>query len=54
MSKCYSIETVNNKNKIKVKAISKNYSEKFILMNILKKFCLMKMKIIKQNFIEYL
>ena len=27
-SKCYSIETVNDKNKIKVKAISKNYSEK--------------------------
>ena len=26
MSKCYSIETVNNKNKIKAKAISKNYS----------------------------
>ena len=28
MSKCYSIETVNDKNKIKSKGISKNYSEK--------------------------
>ena len=28
MSKCYSIQTVNNKNKIKSKGISKNYSDK--------------------------
>ena len=28
MSKCYSISTVNDKNRIKVKSISKNYSEK--------------------------
>ena len=28
MSKCYSIQTVNDKNKIKSKGISKNYSEK--------------------------
>ena len=54
MSKCYSIETINNKNKIKVKSISKNYSKKIILINILKKFCLMKLIIIKQNFIGYL
>ena len=27
MSKCYSIQTVNNKNKIKAKSISKNYSK---------------------------
>ena len=54
MSKCYSIQTVDNKIEKRLKGISKNYSEKIILMNILKKFCLMKMKIIKQNFIEYL
>ena len=54
MSKCYSIQTVNDKNVKRVKGISKNFSEKIILINILKKFCLMKMKIIKQNFIEYL
>ena len=54
MSKCYSIETVNNKNKIKAKSISKKYSKKIILINILKKFCLMKLIITKQNFIEYL
>ena len=54
MSKYYSIQIVDNKNEIKVKGISKNYSEKIILMNILKKFCFKKMKIIKQNFIEYL
>ena len=28
MSKCYSIQIVDNKNQIKVKGISKNYSEK--------------------------
>ena len=28
MSKCYSIQIVDNKNEIKVKGISKNYSEK--------------------------
>ena len=28
MSKCYSIQKVDNKNKIKVEGISKNYSEK--------------------------
>ena len=54
MSKCHSIQIVDNKNEIKVKGISKNYSEKIILMNISKKFCLMKLIIIKQNFIEYL
>ena len=54
MSKCYSFQTVDNKTKNKTKGISKNYCKKIILMNILKKFCLMKMKIIKQNFIEYL
>ena len=36
MSKCYSIQIVDNKNKIKAKGISKIYSEKIILMNILK------------------
>ena len=54
MSKCYSIQTVDNESKNKTKGISKNYCKKIILMNILKRFCLMKMKIIKQNFIEYL
>ena len=53
MSNCYSIQTIDDKNEIKVKSISKNYSKKIIPMNILKKFCLMEM-IIKQNFIEYL
>ena len=52
MSKCYSIQTVDNKIEKRVKRISKNYSEKIILINILKKFCLMKLIIIKQNFIE--
>ena len=28
MSKCYSIQTIDDKNKIKVKSISKNYSNK--------------------------
>ena len=55
MSKCYSIQTVDNEEKNKSKGISKNYSEKIILMNILKKYCLMKLIIIiKQNFIVYL
>ena len=54
MSKCYAIETINNKNRIKVKSISKNHSKKIILINIFKKFCLMKSIIIKQNFIGYL
>ena len=54
MSKCNSIQIVDNKNKIEVKGISKDYSEKIILMNILKKYCLMKIKIKKLNFIEYL
>ena len=54
MSKCYSIETVNDKIKQKSKRISKKYYEKIILMNISKKYCLMKMIIIKLNFIEYL
>ena len=54
MSKCYSIQIVDNKFKRKVKGISKDYSEKIILMTISKKFCLMKMKIKKLNFIEYL
>ena len=49
MSKCYSIQTVDNKIEKRVKGISKNYSEKIILMNILKKYCLMKLIIIKQN-----
>ena len=34
MSKYYSMETVDNKFKRKVKGISKNYSKKIILMNI--------------------
>ena len=38
MSKCYSIQTVNDKIEKRVKGISKNYSEKIILMNILKNF----------------
>ena len=54
MSKCYSIQTVADKNKIKAKAISKNYSKKYHTHKYLKKFCLMKLIIIKQNFIEYL
>ena len=54
MSKCYSIETVDNKIENKSKGISKNYFINIILMNILKKYCLMKLIIIKQNFIEYL
>ena len=45
MSKCYSIQTVDNDVEKKVKGISKNYCKKIILMNILKKFNLMKMKI---------
>ena len=53
MSKCYSIQTVDNKNEIKSKGISTNYYKKIILMNILKKFCLM-IIIIKLNFIEFL
>ena len=39
MSKCYSIQTIDDKNKIKVKSISKNHSKKIIPMNIIKKFC---------------
>ena len=54
MSKCYSIQSVDNKIENKSKGISINYRKKIILMNILKKYCLMKMKIIKLNFIEYL
>ena len=54
MSKCYSFQTVDNKIENKSKGISKNYCKKIILMNILKKFCLMKLITIKQNFIEYL
>ena len=54
MSKCYSIQTVDNEVEKRVKGISTNYSQKIILMNIQKKFCLMKIKIIKLNFIEYL
>ena len=54
MSKCYSIQTVNDKNKIKTKNLFlKIILIKIILMNILKKFCVMKLIIIKQNFIEY-
>ena len=51
MSKCYPIETVNDEIKQKSKGISKNYCKKITLMNILKKYCLMKMKIKKLNFI---
>ena len=54
MSKCYSIQTIDNKIENKSKGISKNYCKKIILMNIFKKFCLMKLIMIKQNFIEYL
>ena len=54
MSKCYSIQTVNDEIKQKSKGISKNYCKKIILMNILKKYCLMKIKIKKLNFIAYL
>ena len=54
MSKCYSIQTVNDKNVKRVKGISKNFSEKNHTHKFLKKFCLMKMNIIKLNFIEYL
>ena len=38
ISKCYSIQTVNDINKIKSKGISKNYCKKIILMKILKKY----------------
>ena len=54
ISKCYSIQSVDNKIENKSKRISINYRKKIILMNIFKKYCLMKMKIIKLNFIEYL
>ena len=37
MSKCYSIQTVDDKNKIKVKSISKNYSKKIHTRNYFKK-----------------
>ena len=37
MCKCYSIQTVNDKNKIKVRAISKNYSNKYHTHNYFKK-----------------
>ena len=53
MSKCYSIETVNNIIKQKSKEYQKIIAKKIILMNILKKYCLMEMKIKNQNFIEY-
>ena len=53
MSKCYSIQTVNNEIQNKSKGISKIIAKKIILMNILKKYCLMEI-IQKQNFIEYL
>ena len=43
MSKCYSIQTVDNEIKQKSKGISKNYCKKIVLMNILKKFYLMKL-----------
>ena len=54
MSKCHSIQTVDNEVKNKSKGISKNYSKKIIIMNISKKYCLMEIKIKKQDFIEYL
>ena len=54
MSKCYSIQTVDNKIEKRVKKYQKIIAKKIILMNILKKFCLMKLMIIKQNFIDYL
>ena len=53
MSKCYSIQTVNDINKIKSKGICKIILIKITHIIILKKFYLMKL-IIKQNFIEYL
>ena len=37
MSKCYSIQTVNDKNEIKVKSISKNYFKKYHTHNYFKK-----------------
>ena len=36
ISKCYSIQTVDDKNKIKVKSISKNYSKKYHTHNYFK------------------
>ena len=54
MSKCYSILKVDNEIKQKLKGISKEHCKKIILMTILKKFCLIRLIIIKQNFIEYL
>ena len=54
MFKCYSIQTVDDKIENKSKRISKNYCKKIILMNILEKYCLKKLIILKQNFIEYL
>ena len=53
MSKCYSIQTVNNKIEQKSKGISKNHFKKIIHMNILKKHYLMEIKV-KLNFIKYL
>ena len=53
-SKCYSILTINNKSQNKAKSISKNYCKKNHTHKYFKKFCLMKLTIIKQNFIEYL
>ena len=54
MSKCYSILKVDSEIKLKSKGISKEFWKKIILMTILKKFCLIKLIMIKQNFIECL
>ena len=52
MSKCYSIQTVDDEIKNKTKGISKYYCKKIILMNILKKYCLMEIKI-KSRILQY-
>ena len=45
MSKCYSIQTVDNEEKNKSKVISKNYCKKNHAHEYFKKYCLMKIKI---------
>ena len=53
-SKCYSILTVDDVSKSKAKGIMKNYCKNLIIMNISKKYCLMKRKHQKLNITRFL
>ena len=54
MSKCYSIQTVDNKIERRVKGISKNYSDKNHTHEYFKKVLFNENENKKHNFIEYL